>query len=77
MNTYKLGSNGLIWTPGIMRWARNAFMHGDKHDKKAAMDVIASYKGIPHDVMQEILICTDKQFEAMVDNEEGTVTVTI
>jgi len=77
MNQYHFRSAPWIYTPNVLRYARTAYKTGTKKDKSWALEVIRQWDGAPEEVYMQILVCTDKEFDAMVDEKEGTVTVTI
>lgn len=45
MQTYNLGSNGMIYAPGVVAWAVNGYKF--KKDRKAMVRVIATGWNIP------------------------------
>ena len=53
MTTYKLGSSGMIHTPGLVRWAINGYHF--KADRKYLTSVITEGWGIPADAAKALL----------------------
>lgn len=76
MNRYRFNSAPWIYTPNVLRYARTAYKTGTKKEKAWAMEIVSQW-GAPEQVQMQVLVCTDKEFDAMVDDKEGTVTVTI
>lgn len=50
---YRLGSNGLIYAPGVIAWAINGY--GFKRDRKAMVDVVSSGWAIPEEAAKALL----------------------
>lgn len=68
--TYVLGSNPLIHTPGILRWAINGYAF--KRDRKALLNVFTSgWPTVPVDALKAVLA---KELPVEIDEEAGTVT---
>ena len=64
MNTYRLLSTPMVNTPGIVAWAINAYRF--PRDRKVIREVMASYPGLPEDVIEGLL---DKSIPYTVEGE--------
>lgn len=69
--TYRIGSSGLVYAPGIVAWAINGYAFED--DRPALLRVVSgTWSGIPVDIWERILT---GQLEYQVDGETVVVTV--
>lgn len=77
MTKVRLVSNDLIWTPGVMRWAKMLYDGGFADERIYAMNVVQAMFGgkLNNDEVLALLRSTKADFEAMIDDVEGTFSV--
>lgn len=77
MTKVRLVSNDLIWTPGVMRWAKMLYDGGFTDERIYAMNVVQAMFGgkLNNDEVLALLRSTKADFEAMIDDVEGTFSV--
>jgi hypothetical protein len=64
MKTYRLGSSGLVYAPGVVAWAINGYAF--KRDRKSMRDVIAKTWSVPNDAADALL---SKKVPYTIDDE--------
>lgn len=77
MTKVRLVSNDLIWTPGVMRWAKMLYDGGFANERIYALNVVQAMFGgkLNNDEVMTILRSDKAAFEAMINDAEGTFTV--
>lgn len=53
MKQYRLGSNGLVYAPGVVAWAKNGYAF--KKDRKVLRDVIKGWSGVSDEAADALL----------------------
>lgn len=73
MKTYVFQSDGFMYTPNVIRYARAMFHNGTRKDRAVAKRLLVEGYSVPEKIAMVVLDPgTDLQF----DFDAGTVTVT-
>lgn len=72
MTTYVLNSDGWIYTPNVVRYARCLYSTGTRKDKAVAERMVREGWGLPGHIAKIVL---DPKHEPDIDWDKGTVSV--